>query len=279
MTTIAFITTCKGRLHHLKQTLPRFVSAAPDEIVVVDYGCPDGSGEWVEGNFSGVSVVRVTDDPLFCLSRARNKGAAIARSEWLCFIDADILIDPEWVAWMRESLENGGFYRAELVAGERDRNAWGTCICPRSAFDAVGGYDEVIRGWGVEDDDFYLRLKRLGLVEREFPARFAAGIPHGDEERTAFHENKNRFAQRDINRCYVEIKQFLGECRGEVGTELLSQLFEALSHEVPVQRGDGSKPWRARISLKTQHGIKEFEMGWRRRYWLFGPRDFFLEIK
>src|SRR5574343_498594 len=124
-----------------------------------------------------------------------------------------------------------------------------------------------------------LRLKRLGLVEREFPARFATGIPHGDEERTVFHENKNRFVQRDINRCYMEIKRFLGECQGELGTELLNQLFEALSHEIPVQRGDGSKPWRAHISLKTQQGIRNFEMGWRRRFWLFGPRDFFLEIK
>lgn len=279
MRSIAFITTCKGRLHHLKQTLPRFVSCAPDEIVVVDYGCPDGSAAWVEENFPDVQVVRVTDDPYFCLSRARNKGAAIVGSEWLCFIDADMLVDSEWVAWMRESLQDGCFYRVEEIEGDRDRNAWGTCICPRSAFQAVGGYDEIMRGWGGEDDDLYLRLRSFGLVEREFPAKFASGIPHGDEERTAFHENKNRFVQQDVNRCYMEIKRLLGESQGATDTEFLRQIFETLSREVPAQRGNGSGAWTARISLETRQGKMDFEMGKRRRFLFFGPREFFLVSK
>lgn len=279
MESIAFVTTCKGRLHHLKQTLPLLVLGEPDEVIVVDYGCPDGSGAWVEEHFPGVKVVPVTDDPYFCLSRARNQGAAIAKSEWICFIDADILIDPEWVRWMRESLEDACFYRAELVAGERDRNAWGTCICPRSAFKAVAGYDEVIRGWGGEDDDFYLRLQSLGLRQHEFPAKFATGIPHGDEERTAFHENKDRFVQQDVNRCYMEVKRLLGNRQGDVDAELLSQVFATLSREVPTCRGDGSKPWRVRISPETPQGIMNFEMGRKRRFGLFGPMDFFLVKK
>jgi len=66
----AFVTTCKGRLHHLQQTLPLIAAQAPDEIVVVDYGCPQNSGDWVEAHFPGVKVVRTTDDPGFCLPRA-----------------------------------------------------------------------------------------------------------------------------------------------------------------------------------------------------------------
>jgi glycosyltransferase involved in cell wall biosynthesis len=279
MRSIAFVTTCKGRLHHLMQTLPRFVACAPDEIVVVDYGCPDESGNWVEENFPGVRVVRVNDDPYFCLARARNEGAAVVDSEWLCFVDADMLVDPGWGGWMRESLQNGCFYRVEEVEGERDRNAWGTCICPRSAFLTVGGYDEVIRGWGGEDDELYFRLRSAGLVEDVFPEKYSRGIPHSDEERTAFHENRDRFLQQDINRCYMEIKRSLADYLGGVDTNLCHQIFEALSHEVPEKRGNGSGRWRACISLETPQGKMDFEVGRGRRFVFFGPRKFFVVNK
>ena len=72
MTTIACVITCKGRLHHLKQTLPLIVAMGTSEVIVVDYGCPDGTGDWVEANFPGVTVVRVDDDPGFSPARSRN---------------------------------------------------------------------------------------------------------------------------------------------------------------------------------------------------------------
>ena len=80
MSTIAFVTTCKGRLHHIRQTLPRFLAEKPDEVIVVDYGCPDMAGDWVEENHPAAKVVRVTDDPEFCAARARNMGGRAARA-------------------------------------------------------------------------------------------------------------------------------------------------------------------------------------------------------
>lgn len=279
MRSIAFVTTCKGRLHHLKQTLHLFVSSAPNEIIVVDYGCPDGSGSWVEENFPAARVVRVTDDPYFCLSRARNKGAATAESEWICFIDADILVQPELGGWLRESLQDGCFYRVEAVEGERDRNVWGTCICPRSAFEAAGGYDEVLQGWGGEDDDFYFRLRDLGLVEKAFPAKYAIGIQHGDEERTEFHENKDRFVQQDVNRSYVAIKRLLNDSLGEVDRDLRSQVFEAISRELLRQNNLRASSWVVRLAFDTRLGEIKFEIGRKRRFGLFGPRDFYIVKK
>lgn len=276
MRRIAFVTTCKGRLHHLKQTLPLLVSGGPDEIIVVDYGCPDGTASWVEENFPDVRVVRVTDDPHFCLSRARNIGAALAESEWLCFIDADILIDRQWVTWLRNSLQDGCFYRVEAVEGERDRNLWGTCVCPKSVFEAVEGYDEVMQGWGGEDDDLYLRFQDFGLIEKYFPAKYTIGIPHGDEERTAFYENKNRFVQQEVNRCYVGVKRLLSDCLGGVDKNLCRRVFNALCRDIPLQSGLRSGSWVVRLSVNTHLGEIDFEMGKKRRFVFFGPRDFFL---
>ena len=70
---IAFVVTCKGRLHHLKETLPLIVKQEPDEIVVVDYGCPDGTAAWVAVNFPRVKIVQF-DSPSFNVSHARNLG-------------------------------------------------------------------------------------------------------------------------------------------------------------------------------------------------------------
>ena len=40
----SIVTTCKGRLGNLKQSLPTFVAEAAAEVVVVDYDCPEGTG-------------------------------------------------------------------------------------------------------------------------------------------------------------------------------------------------------------------------------------------
>ena len=61
----SIVTTCKGRLEHLKQSLPRMAAQAGAEVIVVDYDCPDGAGAWVAENFPAVRVVRVADAPLF----------------------------------------------------------------------------------------------------------------------------------------------------------------------------------------------------------------------
>ena len=82
VTTLCFVTTCKGRLDHLKQTLPLMAAVEDARCVVVDYGCPQGSGRWVQEHFPQVQVEFVTDDDEFCLARARNIGAKAVTSPW-----------------------------------------------------------------------------------------------------------------------------------------------------------------------------------------------------
>lgn len=51
MPLLTFVTTCRGRLAHLRRSLPTFVAQPDAEVVVVDYDCPERSGEWVEQTF------------------------------------------------------------------------------------------------------------------------------------------------------------------------------------------------------------------------------------
>ena len=206
MKDIAFITTCKSRLHHLQQTLPLLLAESSEEIIVVDYGCPQGTGDWVSNNYPTVSVIRVDDDPGFCLPRARNLGAQKSSASWLCFIDADVKVTPGWIRWMEDNLETGRFYRAGKIDGVRILDTWGTVLCSRKGFFGIGGYDEAFRGWGGEDDDLYERLKIAGYSESEYPARFVDAIKHDDLERTLFHDVKEKRLQLFVNRFYTEAK-------------------------------------------------------------------------
>jgi glycosyltransferase involved in cell wall biosynthesis len=209
MKRIAFVTTSKGRLHHIKVTLPHIVTQGWSDVIVVDYGCPDRTGDWVEANFPSVKVIRVNDDTNFCVARARNLGAAQTNADWLVFIDADIISYPGWTEWMQQQLQAGSFYRSSLVSGRPDYETFGTMICARSDFEAVGGYDEVYRGWGGEDRDIYERLVLRGIMEGEYPAKFVTAIHHGDEERAGWAGLQNKQEVLELNRSYREVKKFI----------------------------------------------------------------------
>lgn len=199
---LCYITTCKGRLAHLKQTLPRVVGQPGVSCVVVDYSCPDGTGDWVERNHPEVKVVRVAGENTFSASRARNFGAAAAEAPWLGFFDADILWAPELAGTVLPQLQSGYFYRARPVTPQ----TWGSIICQRADFEATGGYDEAFVGWGGEDDDFILRLGMLGRTEAGFPGVLIEEIPHDNAARVRFHEVKDRTLQHRINMLYIQAK-------------------------------------------------------------------------
>jgi glycosyltransferase involved in cell wall biosynthesis len=207
MPSFSIVTVCKGRLHHLKQTLPIFIALCAEEVIVVDYGCPQNTGDWVESNFPAVKVVRVTDDAGFCLSRGRNFGAGQSSSSWLLFADADIKIEASLIDWARANCEKNYFYRSSVGSGDtRDPNTYGTFLCERDAFDRIGGFDEVFRGWGGEDDDIYERLVLSGSREGSFPSDFLSAIRHDDRERVAFHAVKDKVGQHFRNRFYRTLK-------------------------------------------------------------------------
>jgi len=198
---LTYITTCKGRLAHLKQALPRAVAVGLP-CVVVDYSCPEGSAQWLEAHFPQTTIVRAEGEAGFHAARARNLGAAAARTPWLAFFDVDVLLEPAFGEIVVPALTAGHFYRASPVT----RQTWGSIICARDDFAAVGGYDETYRGWGGEDDD----LIRMLLLSGRRPAHFAASlvgeISHSDEVRTHFYEIQDLFLQQRINHTFMQVK-------------------------------------------------------------------------
>jgi glycosyltransferase involved in cell wall biosynthesis len=167
------------------------------EVIVVDDGSTDGSGELAR---SFGSRVRVTRKPNGGLSSARNRGVDIARGDYVTFLDSDDILMPEFVAktaslldvkptvgWVYVQLEYFGretglsdfppFNIEQLV----ERNYLRATALIRTELCKRVRFDEKLRtGW--EDWDFFLSLAQrgeIGLLLDE-PLMFYRKHPEGD---------------------------------------------------------------------------------------------------
>ena len=257
----SIITTCKGRLEHLKRSLPRMAAQAATEVIVVDYDSPDGAGAWVKENFAAVRVVRVQDAPLFNIARARNLGAAQARGRWLWFVDADVLLDENFAAQALPLLQDDAYYR--LASTQLD--AYGTFICRRDDFLAIEGYDEILQGWGSEDTDVYMRLGMLNRVRRRLPGEWAAPIAHARSASVYYYEIKDHRLSQRMNTIYVQIKHDLGRQFGQINLPqaTLRAIYDEVRRVVESTAGNGQSSMRIEIALPREQVVPPH--GWQIR--------------
>jgi glycosyltransferase involved in cell wall biosynthesis len=178
---VSLVVTCKDRLSHLQQTLPTFLAQSFSKIIVIDYGCSQGSSDWVRSLSANIILKRVDDDPGFCLSRARNSSISLIETDLIFFIDADVKLKLGFDRWLKENVTDlSSFYVSSRPC---DDSLYGTVVCPTVHFQKVGMYDEAYRSWGGEDVDLYLRLGRQSLQTASFPCDFLDPITHGDDLR------------------------------------------------------------------------------------------------
>lgn len=192
---VSIITTCKGRLHHLRETLPSMLAqdyAGDWEIVVVDYDCPDGTFEFVRSlHEPRVRCVNVRDTlHPWSMPHARNVGAKFANGQILAFIDADNHPAPEYVTTGVTAMRESG--ESLCLPVSPDGNYAGACFVTSTAFHAVRGNDEQLTDYGVEDTDCYNRLMAEGRHSYRcqprctIPQSLIRLIHHESDERVRF---------------------------------------------------------------------------------------------
>lgn len=188
---VSIVTMCKGRLQHLKQTIWSMLQQDCDEVIVVDYGCPDGAADWIESvaipKLKCVRVVNNTDE--FSCSRARNIGASVASSEYIAFIDADARLPSGCVDRIINAMRRNAW---QLACPARGEFINGQCVVTRKAWSQVRGYDEGFVGWGYDDIDFYDRVKAAGIASGLVQNCGLIMVEHDDVSRTQFHQEKDR---------------------------------------------------------------------------------------
>jgi len=178
------------------------MAQADAACVVVDYGCPDRSGDWVARECPAARVVRVPGAEGFNPSHARNLGVAAAETDIVCLVDADTVVGPGFVEAVTAAFDRRAFYVPEPLSGDLA----GTVVCDRAAFRFVDGYDEACSGWGGEDIDLYDRFVFHGLARRTFPAAMLSALPHDDAERTAHHVVRDKHLSNSANLIYSHVK-------------------------------------------------------------------------
>jgi predicted glycosyltransferase involved in capsule biosynthesis len=162
MTPPDFRDDLQGRLGFGRRSRLRRAAIA---LCVVDYGCPDHCGDWVQANLPQVKVVRWPAASTFHAAHARNLGAAAAVTDVLCLIDGDVLVDPGFAPAILAQFDPRCYYLAEPLAGDIS----GTVVCASAAFAFAEGYDEACTGWGGEDLDLYDRLEFHGCAGIPLP--------------------------------------------------------------------------------------------------------------
>ena len=195
----SIITTCKGRLEHLKRSLPTMV-AQDAEVIVVDYSCPEGTADFVERDYPQAKVVRVEGQKGFSNWNARNRGAAVATGEMLLFCDADTILAEGAVAKIAEVLPPKSYGFFTRVATEKFNRSnsrlaknqmRGFHVLPARAFRALGGYDDVPEGYAAGGDtDLEDRMNQQGLKGFQLGEGLVEDvIEHPHESRFTHHSD------------------------------------------------------------------------------------------
>jgi peptidoglycan/xylan/chitin deacetylase (PgdA/CDA1 family) len=156
------------------------------EAVVVDDGSSDDTSDVVERIAARDPRIRVVRQPRLGVSAARNRGVALARHEWLLFLDADDLIVPCALERLTDGLVSdphlgatyGGWARITpegALVGERPGEPSGdlfraftrycvfpvhACVVRKALVKDVGGWDAALST--CEDWDLWQRVARTG---------------------------------------------------------------------------------------------------------------------
>jgi len=163
-------------LPYLRALLKTITETAPDaHVIVVDNDSADASIEWLAGRLYTTVIL---NDENVGFATACNQGAAAGTAEVVGFLNPDIILPDGWFYHIASAF---GDPRVALAApqlvdsrGARQPGLsrhWATAAClflRRSAFDALGGFDEnYFFGW--EDIDLVRRAYMEGMVFRSVP--------------------------------------------------------------------------------------------------------------
>lgn len=79
----------------------RRYTAGPFEVIVIDNHSTDGSAEFFESQ--GCRVLR--NERNLCYPESMNLGSRVAQGEWLCHINNDLYVAPNWNGFLIEAME------------------------------------------------------------------------------------------------------------------------------------------------------------------------------
>lgn len=84
------------------------------EVIVIDNHSTDGSAEFFETH--GCRVIRNVKN--LCYPESMNAGSLVAKGDWLCHINNDLYVAPNWNRWLIDGMEKHAFDAASPLGLE-----------------------------------------------------------------------------------------------------------------------------------------------------------------
>jgi hypothetical protein len=187
------------------------------EIVVVDF---DFQHEFsaVARQYAEMKTIRHVHVPqtrYFNKSAAINIGATQATLDSLLICDADVCLTQETLTAFSIGVKHGWAMSPKYVTESSDythRPAPGIVCVDKQDFVGIKGYCSEFQGWGFEDHDFLVRLKRSGVVVTYSGS--GNHTSHDDAERVANYYSPDRLQMRETNLLLYEKRMSSNEAAG-----------------------------------------------------------------
>lgn len=153
------------------------------ELIMVDNGSTDGTTDYL----SSIPCVHIRNPCNVGCAKAWNQGIRMARHEWICILNNDVVLTPHWDTTLICTAEQHGLglvapalggsemdyplakaasLHREVFGSSMIKGAWnGVCmLVRREVFMQVGLFDEGYQFGKYEDADFVRRIRNAGLV-------------------------------------------------------------------------------------------------------------------
>lgn len=179
---ISQITTVKDRSKDLLENLPKWTRTDIDELIIVDYSCPDSAAKKVikSKSFSNkkVKVLCVPEKitgPFYNHGHARNIGAKAAQGDLFLFVNVDTFYSNELIENIRE-IEDNDVHPSVYLREEakpytshselknkvpEERYLDDNFVIRNAVFYDVNGYSEDNPGWGAVSYDLIIRAMNV----------------------------------------------------------------------------------------------------------------------
>jgi hypothetical protein len=158
----SIFSVCMNRNTHLEITLPTWIAANPNEIVIVDWGSKVPIKPIIDKyNTSGIiKLIRVENVDKWVLTKSFNLAARFTSYKNILKLDCDSILDATFFNYhnINENIFFAGNWTKARNDNEKHTN--GIVYMRREDFFKIGGYNEYITTYGYDDCDLYKRLEK-----------------------------------------------------------------------------------------------------------------------
>ena len=177
----------------LELCLPPLLAQNPAEVIVVDNGSDDGTGEWLYRAYHGLIRVIESKEPL-SFSKAVNEGIAEARFSHVCLLNNDMVVDPGFLSELRRAFDDvpelfSATAQIFFPEGVRREETGKAMMAPREHFsdftltclEPFAGEDHTYVLYGSGGCSLYdtVKLRQLGALDEIYTPAYVEDLDLG----------------------------------------------------------------------------------------------------